>query len=246
MTKTDKFNLLVSSQNPSLDNHTWKVNVVIPFFNAQDAVDHISRELMESPNYLEFTWWLVDNGSSQRLEFPRDLPAQVVTIRLPDNLNFGGVVKFIETRIHEESYIGWLPGNGKIAIVDAHEWFKAALQSLQKISKATRLRAEVVQNIKTYVASTFLSIVTNIPIEDPGGTPTLIHPNLRKSFFKFAPEGIEIEVYTLGWAHRQGVNIFRGPIVYRERVAGKSSWRRGLKSEIQMLAKFLSILRKLD
>lgn len=211
---------------------------MVPFYGAQVAASLITQQLESLENCGAMRWLLVDNGSEPRIDFGSQLPPNVMTLRIERNAQFGGALKNIGNFRYGVTHVCWLPGNGKIQMRDAEDWVKQALKTPSSISKARRLRGKKWEIFKTQLASVFLSTVTGVSISDPGGTPTLFPAKLFDNFIEYAPNGIEIEAYTIAWATALRLNLERPAIPYGERASGVSSWRRGLGSELKMLASF--------
>ena len=234
-----------SSYTFSPNGSTRIVTLIVPFYGAQQAADAILAQISaQNRGRVNVKWILVDNGSSPPIIFSSRTPESVKILRLDANRMYGGAVKFAANFAEPCSHIGWMPGNGKVTAGDVISWLDAATLDPAAIAKARRIRKNRVESTKTAIASLFLTILTGIRVSDPGGTPTLFPKRHFKKFIENAPDGIEIEAYTLGWSQKAGIEVVRPAIEYGPRTSGKSTWRRGIVSELRMLGDFSRALKK--
>jgi hypothetical protein len=184
---------------------------------------------------------IVDNGCCDKIEGPNPENKSVTVIRSEVNLGFGGAAKLASSVIPPNASLCWIPGNGKISLSNCLDWLQRQRKSPYAVAKALRSRRRGIEVLKSRVVDVFLTTVTGFRWIDVGGTPTVISSSLRESFFERAPSGIEIEAYTIAFCHRQSIRMGRSKITYGRRAFGDSSWRKGLRSEIELLRAFTKI-----
>lgn len=106
-----------------------RLAVLIPVFNAQDALERSLASLSDS--FEEFDVFLVDDGSDPPIEVPPNLPFSTTLLRLPQN---GGITKALNAGLRQilpagYEYVGrldagdlTLPGRfeAQLAFLDTH------------------------------------------------------------------------------------------------------------------------------
>lgn len=189
---------------------------------------------------------LVDNGCTDTAMGSVVVSDSVMLLRSEKNLGFGGAAKLASSSLPSGISICWMPGNGKISLSDCLEWLKLERKSPCPVSKAIRSGRPPVDRLKSKLVDVFLTAVTRFRWHDIGGTPTLVGSELREAFFGLAPDGIEIEAFTIAFCKQRSIQVSRSPIRYGRRLFGKSSWKRGFFSEVKLLRGFTRVaLQKL-
>ena len=190
---------------------------------------------------------VVDNGCDDQIQGPSFESSFVTVLRSQANLGFGGAVKLANTTVSPLDALCWIPGNGKVSLADCLEWLNRERVEPIYVAKARRSGRPWPEQWKSRLVDAFLTIATGSGWVDVGGTPTAIGPQLRQAFFERAPDGIEIEAFTIAFSNQNGMRMTRTKVPYGVRAFGNSSWRKGPLSELQLLRSFTEVaLRRLD
>lgn len=184
---------------------------------------------------------IIDNGCADEIAGPSLESDRVAVFRSYSNLGFGGAARLANGAITAGVSICWMPGNGKISLSDCVDWVQRERNSRHSVAKALRSGRRGTEVLKSRVVDVFLTTLTLARWVDVGGTPTMISPGLRESFFERAPSGIEIEAYTIAFCHRRSLTMSRTKIPYGRRAFGNSTWRKGFISELKLLLAFVAI-----
>lgn len=234
-------NAIPSTGSRSSDSLGGTVTVVIPITSWRGAERWLRDELLANPIPAGITVVILDNGCDDRFEGPSLESERVTVLRSDVNLGFGGAVKLANHKVAPNASLCWIPGNGKISLSNLLDWLELEIKSPHSVSKALRVGRSGAEALKSRLVEVFLSSVTGARWEDVGGTPTIISPELRQSFFRLAPDGIEIEAFTIAFCVQMSIKVSRSPILYGARAFGQSTWRKGVVSELKLLRDFTKI-----
>jgi hypothetical protein len=211
------------------------VSLVIPVFSQTDGHDWLVERLLSSDALDDVSVLIIDNGCEQPFDHSRLKHRTDISVyRTEFNLGFGGAVSLANSLIPRNHSLAWMPGNGKVDPRHAISWVRGALRSDCLVAKAIRQRKFSLESFKAKIAEFVLSVVTGQRIVDYGGTPTCISRDIRETFFLNSPSGIEVEIFTIAFAKRNRIKMYREHCKYGERPWGSSTWRRGLRSEVRL------------
>ena len=210
--------------------------LVVPLYGDPNCGHWLEEELLALKLEENVNVLIVDNGSDLILNPDVMGLPNVSSMRLEDNRGFGGAVKCANKVVEPGRAICWIPGNGKVSIRDSLTWLAQVHESPVILGKALRERSNRVQIIKSKVAEIALAFITGTYWRDFGGAPTYVDSSIRNAFFLDPPTGIEIEMYTLVFSKVSGIPLARPKSPYGDRKWGKSTWRKGIQTEVRLLA----------
>lgn len=180
---------------------------------------------------------IVDNGSSDDTgTVAAELIAGAKLIRVLDNQGLGSGLK-VGLEQASGTYVGWLPGNGKVEPLDILPLLELAEREGIAV-KALRSGRPLGARIKTALSAVAQSLAVGMRVRDTGGTPTVIPARMVPAMLE-GPDGYAFETFSLIVAKRSGVHVRRVPVQLGNRKNGESHWQRGLRSELRLLMNLL-------
>ncbi len=223
---------------------TKTLTTIFIIYNEYQNVEIIYRQISKS-QLVNHKYLIFDNGSTDERtkNFIKSInKSQVIdTLRVEDNLGFGGGVVFAAKKCDSE-YIGWVPGNLKIRVNDLEEFISKLELSPNLFTKARRVGRKKYANFKTLVAGILQSLLSGYNLIDTGGTPTYCHSKFIKDIID-APTDVTFETFALLIAKKKKLKINRPNIPYGERVFGNSHWQIGLISEVKLMLRLLNLIQ---
>lgn len=217
------------------------VCIVIPITSWRDAEQWVRGQLASIRIPAGVSIMIVDNGCDDPIEGPPLESKFVTVLRSEVNQGFGGAARLANQAVSQTASLCWMPGNGKISLSDCLDWLTLERKSPNSVAKAVRVGRQGIDKLKSKLVDVFLTTATGSSWLDVGGTPTVISPGLRESFFELAPDGIEIEAFTISFCNQKSIQMSRSTISYGPRAFGNSTWRKGLISEVSLLRAFTKI-----
>mgnify|MGYP002846260804 CR=1 FL=1 len=209
--------------------------VIVPFYNDFKNFEQFFLELKKIDTSVQFL--ILDNGSSDNSigEYLKNNTLKNIKfIKFESNYGYGGGIKKA-TNYCVEHYIGWMPGNMKIAPVDACNFFKFSIEQEFDLIKAKRVGRPFIDWLKTLVFGILASLHFKQNMLDSGGVPSLT----KKAFFKekesSIPDNFSFDVFMLYYFRSKNQKVLRPKINYTTRLHGESKWQKGYKSELSLI-----------
>ena len=214
-----------------------EVTIILPVFRPSIDTEQFLRDLSLRANK-DHTLLVIDNGNTPPISKSLNLVTEgrigIQIYRVDQNLGWGGAV-LLGAEISKTRLVCWAPTNGKLAAEDVVTFISRALASRKKLVKASRVGRGPVFRTKAIMAGLVHSIVLRKPMWDSGGTPTLAEKSFLLGLRGF-PSGAAFDAFVLFCATSKNNPIKRVKVKYRDLPKSRSSWRRGLFSELRLLA----------
>lgn len=215
------------------------LTIVIPIYNDLASLK-VLIEKINSFNFLEFRFIIVDNGSTnpEVFEAIKEGGQYWAGVRTQKNLGLGGGILF-GIKSCSTPWVGWMPGNLKIDPLDLPQFLKSAHLTSNSLIKAHRVGRPFSDRVKTLIVGLIQSLLLLKKMNDSGGTPTICERQFIE-MLRNPPMDYVFESYILFSAQNYGLSIQRPNIQYRKRLFGESHWQNGLKGELDLMKKIVS------
>tara|TARA_Y100000389_G_scaffold58460_1_gene54447 strand:- start:2555 stop:3244 length:690 start_codon:yes stop_codon:yes gene_type:complete len=215
---------------------------VVPFYNDFGNFKEFIRRIDDIKEPLP-VFLVIDNGSDSN-EIKNFYEEQKNKKNLnwefqkfENNKGFGGAIKS-STKLFNEDYISWMPGNMKVDPLDCFQMMKLNDLSYSKLIKAKRVQRPTRDKFKTFIFSLIMSVYFKMLLFDNGGTPNILNKKILNNL-GFAPNDFSFDFFIFYFFKYNNLEIFRPKIPYKKRVYGKSHWQNGIRSELRLTKEIL-------
>jgi len=230
-------------------------SVVVPCYNEEknlnrliDRFDRIHTSLLDDGKELELV--LVDNGS---VDNSHELIKAIVQardyvkeVRVKVNIGYGyGILQGLKACTGE--FLFWIHADLQLppeAILEMIKILDLSENPEQLFIKGSRKNRPLSDRFFTFGMGVFESLYLGVKLRDINAQPTCI----PKAFFDSwsdPPHDFSLDLYAYYMAVKNGLSVQRVNVLQSERVAGESSWNKGMGSRVKLIKRTISYSRVL-
>lgn len=227
-----------------------KLSIVVPCYNEEENIPLILKRFDEVIKSNDVEVILVNNGSTDNSsEVLTDLlPTYSFarTVLVPVNQGYGyGILQGLKSA--KGDFIGWTHADMQTDPADVLKALDIINNSADKniYVKGNRKGRPAFDEVFTWGMGVFETIYFKTPMYDINAQPNIF----PKSFFeswKNPPYDFSLDLYAVYMAKKSGLSIVRFPVLFPERIHGKSKWNTdGFKSKWKFIKRTLQFSRQL-
>jgi polyisoprenyl-phosphate glycosyltransferase len=221
-----------------------KLSLIIPCFNESKSIPVLLTRCQEFIGDRNIEIVIVDNGSNdntQKVLEPLLTKYTFVTlINVRVNKGYGyGVLEGLRGASGE--ILGWThadlqtdPGD----VVKALEFFKRASDPKQLFVKGRRHGRPIIDVIFTVGMSIFETLLMRTKMWDINAQPTLFHRSFYETW-EDPPKDFSLDLFAYFMAKKEKLLIERFPVLFGERVHGRSRWNVSISAKVGFIKRTL-------
>lgn len=227
------------------------LSVVIPCYNEGNNVPLLLERLaLLARRVPELEFLVVDNGSTDGteplfVEAARTSPA-IRTLRVEKNQGYGfGILCGL--RQAAGRYVGWTHADLQTDPADAAralEWLRDRHYPDRLFLKGLRHGRPLGDSFFTAGMGIFESLLFLLPLWDINAQPVVFSRSLLSSWDD-PPRDFALDLYALVTARRLGYTVRRFPVVFSQRLHGRSHWNINWRSKYAFIKRTLAFSLRL-
>lgn len=206
------------------------LSIVIPAFDEEACIDRTLSELIEvlEKRDLHYELVVVDNGSSDGtfavLEEVRKRHPQMVVIRFPENLGFGGAIAR-GLSLCSGDVVGFTCADGEVPAESVVQMYDLLQSGHVDLCKGKRIgRTNLRRQVWSVGYHLVVGLLFEIHITDINGYPVLARRRVVEDM-RFSRTNWMINIEILLYARQRGLSTAELDVRYRERLGGRSHVR---------------------
>ncbi len=226
-----------------------KLSVIVPCYNEGENISLILERFKQVIKRDDVEVILVNNGSTDSsAEILKELLPKypfAKTVLVPVNQGYGyGILQGLKAAAGE--YLGWTHADMQTDPADVLKALEIIEQKGKKtiFVKGNRKGRPLFDRFFTNGMSLFESIYLNTRLSDINAQPNVFHSSFFQSW-KNPPHDFSLDLYSMYIAKKSGLEIVRFPVLFPERMHGKSKWNTGLNAKWKFIKRTIAYSRKL-
>lgn len=213
--------------------------IVIPCYNEAECLPGLIRELKVIANDQRFKFIIVNNGSidnSKNILENAELGANISYFEIAVNQGYGYGVKEGLKQL-DTPVVGWMHADMQTPPSELLN-FGDINPDDRIFIKGRRINRSAREKFFTSGMTFFMSMKFRTKLSDINAQPTLMSVKLFDSWVN-APDDFGLDLYAYAFAKKNHARVIRFKVNFGDRLAGSSSWNRGLRSQIKFSLKLI-------